>query len=410
LNDHTPARRQAFQITTIAALLYFSEGFPFGFVTELLPLYLRKQGVALETIGLVSAISIAWTLKVFWAPLIDLFSTYRRWIIVALLMMAGAAGVVAVQNGAIGAAFWIAVGVMAVASATQDIAADALTLCITPPSLLGPVNSIRVTSYRLAMIASGAALAALSGFFGWRGVFIVAAVWFVAAALASFLLPPLGGARATGESGMDLLSGIRRWITRDRALLLFMIVLLYRVGDSALAPMVKPFWIDRGYSATEVAAVTTAMAMTLTIAGAIAGGAFVKKFGIYRGLLVLGVLQMLSNGGYALAAFLDAPRSGMYAAAVIENFTGGLGTAGFLAFLMAICDREHAATEYAAVTAIYGLSRSAAGALSGYGAHMFGYGTFFTWTLLLGCPGLLLVAFSRDAVTTAALANDQSSV
>src|SRR5713226_3441036 len=165
-------KRTSFYIGSIAAILYFSEGLPFGIVKELVPLYLRVEHVELKIIGLASTVSAAWTLKVFWSPLVDAFGTYRRWIAGALVVIASAFAAMAFAPSNL---FYIFLALLAIGSATQDIAVDAFTIRATPSSLLGPVNSIRVTAYRVALMVGGGGLAALGGRVGWRTAFGTAA-------------------------------------------------------------------------------------------------------------------------------------------------------------------------------------------------------------------------------------------
>jgi len=189
-------------------------------------------------------------------------------------------------------------------------------------------------------------------------------------------------------------------------------VVLYKVGDSALGRMVKPFWVDRGMSPTEIGIVSSSVGMGLTIAGALAAGWFIQKRGIFAGLLWLGIAQLVSNFGYVAVAALDLPRGDMsllglsfgpfqtalYCASAIESVCQGLGTAAFLSFLMNLCDRTHAATQYALLSAAFALSRDAAGALSGIGVEAFGYAPYFTLTALLALPGLALLPWIRGAI------------
>jgi PAT family beta-lactamase induction signal transducer AmpG len=154
----------------------------------------------------------------------------------------------------------------------------------------------------------------------------------------------------------------------------------------------------------EVGNVTTTLGMICTIAGAIAGGMFITRFGIYRGLLTLGALQLLSNFAYALVATTDAGRPALYGAAVIETFCGGLGTAAFLAFLMDICDRENAATEYALLSAFFGVGRTLAISLSGYVAKDLGFAGYYWLTAALALPGLALLPLIRARLSGAATA------
>lgn len=380
----------------IAVFLYFAQGFPFGVINELFPLYLREKGVSLAQIGLLSTVGLAWTWKVAWSPLVDLFGSYRRWMVGALVTIAGALAALSVVPPQQTSLFWSLVAVIAIASATQDIAIDALMVRITPDGALGPVNSARVAAYRGALIVAGGGLAALSAPAGWSGVLLIGAGIALGLAAGAFFTP--AGDKSAQTRHANPFRGLAEWAKRPRAALLFALVLLYRLGDAALTPMVKPYWVDRGFTATEIGTVTTVIGLSFLIAGAIAGGLFIARFGLFRSLLVLGILQMLSNGGYGLAASFNLARPALYTATIVENFTGGLGTAAFLALLMSICDREHAATQYAMLSALFGLTRSVIGSVSGIAAERLGYANWFWLTMALALPGLALLPFVRDAL------------
>jgi PAT family beta-lactamase induction signal transducer AmpG len=389
-------RRSRTFVLTLAGVLYFSEGFPYGLVNELAPIYLRMQHVSLEEIGLLSTIGAAWTFKVFWSPLIE-FGTYRRWISGALATMTLLLATLAVVPPVAGPAFWTILTLLVVASATQDIAVDAFTIRATPEELLGPVNSMRVMAYRAALLAGGGGLAAVAGGFGWRAAFGVATA--IAAVIFLFTLAvPDDRAREDGARKHEGLRPLIRWLARPRAALLLAMVLLYRLGEFAVVPMTKPYWVDRGYAAGEIGTITTVIGVPVSIAGAVLGGLFIARYGLYRGMLWLGVAQVASNVGYGLVATIHAGRTGIYAASVIENLGYGLGTAAFLAFLMAVCDRENAATEYALLTAAFGITRTLMGTASGWLAQHMGYGPYFWLTVALGVPALLLLPFIRADV------------
>ena len=159
--------------------------------------------------------------------------------------------------------------------------------------------------------------------------------------------------------------------------------------------MVKPYWVDRGFSAAEIGTVTTAIGISFLIAGAVSGGFAVARLGIFDSLFGFGLLQMLSNLGYALIGSFGGNRRALYAATIVENFTWGLATAAFLAFLMSVCDREFAATQYALLSALFGLSRSLIGTASGFATQSMGYAGYFWLTVALGLPGLLLIPWIR---------------
>jgi PAT family beta-lactamase induction signal transducer AmpG len=380
--------RARWSIPALATILYFSQGLPFGIVEETLNLYLSALKLPLTQIGLMSSVGYAWTLKFLWAPLVDATGTYRRWIVGALVAIAACIATFGLTPAA-SMAFWIAAAVLAFASATQDIAIDAMSIRITPPELLGIVNSIRVAAYRVALIAAGGGIAAAAGRIGWNASFLAAAlIPIVIMLVVLFTLPAATGAAERHENPLRALAG---WFRRPGATSLIAVVLLYRLGDNAIAPMIKPFWIARGFSAVEVAQVTTTLALILTIAGAFTGGAFVLRFGIFRGLVWLGLAQLLSNVVYAIVAGAPTSRAALYIASSVEAFAFGLGTAAFLSFVMFICDKTNAATEYAALTAVFALSRTFARSMSGFFAQDLGFAPYFWVTAAVALPGLLLL-------------------
>ena len=403
MEPSTRPQRTSFLIGSIASILYFSEGLPFGIVTDLLPVYLRVEHVPLISIGFLSTVGSAWTLKVFWSPLIDTIGSYRRWISAAVLTMAVAMATLAALHGALGRNFWILITLLALASATQDLAVDAFTIRATPSRMVGPVNSIRVMAYRIAIIVGGGGLAALADRVGWPGTFAVAAALLSVIFVITLFLPDDRGSSASDTGRPSLIDGLRHWMSRPRAGTLLAIVFLYRLGELAIVSMIKPYWVDRGYSASEIGTITTVIGVSVSVAGAIAGGAFVARFGLYKSLLWLGLAQITSNLGYAIVATIGAGRWGIYVAAILENFGYGLGTAAFLAFLMSICDRSRAATEYAMLTAAFGLSRMVMGTASGFIAQNAGYAAYFWLAVFLGIPGLLLVVLVREQLQPRAL-------
>ena len=379
-----------------AAVLYFSEGLPYGIVKDFVPLYLRVRHIDLTSIGLLNAVGFAWTFKFAWSPFVDAFGTYRRWISSAVAVIAASlAGMAVVQT--LGPLWYALAAILAVASATQDIAVDAFTIRATPDHLLGPINSIRVTAYRIALVMSGA-LAVIGQHWGWSWSFGVVAVAAGVIFLVTLVLPDYGGTRHPAPG--TFVSELRHWFTRKHAALLLAIAFTYRLGELTIVSMIRPYWVDRGYSPAEIGMITSVIGVIVSIIGAIAGGAIVARFGIYRSLIALGVAQALSNLGYALVATLRLGRWSIYAAAVVENLGFGLGTAAFLAFLMSICDKERAATEYALLSAAFGFTGTVMASVSGIIAQHAGYPLFFWLTVFLGAPALLILPYVRTEVAT----------
>ncbi len=390
-----PLRRKLFWV----AVLYFAEGFPFGIVFDNLPVYFRVHGVSLVDIGLLSLLGLPWTLKVLWAPLVDRLGHARRWIVIALVTMAVAlVAFPGLDPRAPATSLWCLLLAFTIASATQDIAIDAYTISLLDRGEEGIANGVRVSAYRAALIVGGGGLVACAGFAGWPAVYFASAAVLAVLAAAISRLPDLTTPAATRARWLET---FRSWLRRPGALLVFLFVLTYKLGDSSMGPMVKPFWVDRGLSVQEIGLVSTTFGVALSVAGALVGGAFTSRVGIFAGLWMLGLTQALSNLGYAAAAYVEAGRPGIYAASAFESFTGGLGTAAFLAFLMRACEKEQAATQYAALSALFGFTRTIAGAASGFGTTHLGYAAYFGFTFLLSFPAYALLPWVRRWIADA---------
>jgi PAT family beta-lactamase induction signal transducer AmpG len=173
-------------------------------------------------------------------------------------------------------------------------------------------------------------------------------------------------------------------------------VLLYRVGDRAMGPMVSPFWVDRGFSLEQIAFAKTTLGTLATVAGAVVGGLVVSRAGIARSLAILGALALASNLGYAAAAATDAGWIGVVSASVLESFCGGLASAAFLSYLMRICEKEHAAVQYALVTALYALAGTLVAAPSGWITERIGYAAYFALTAVFALPAFAFLPGARS--------------
>jgi PAT family beta-lactamase induction signal transducer AmpG len=383
-------RRKLFWI----GILYFAEGFPFGIVIDNLPVYFRLHGVSLTRIGLMSLLGMPWTLKVIWSPLVDRFATRQTWIVVCLATMAAVLILLPFFTPSEPSAwFWASLMLLTTASATQDIAIDAYTIGLLNKGEEGIANGVRVSAYRVALIVGGGGLVILAAPLGWTPMFFTAAAIFVALALALSQSPALP--HAAPDPQQHWFRPLWDWLARPGAPSIFIFVLTYKLGESSMGPMIKPFWVDRGLSLEEIGFISTTLGVGASIGGALLGGALTTRWGIFRGLWVLGLLQALSHLGYVAVAQFDLGRPAIYAASLCESFAAGLATAAFLAFLMHICDKERAATEYALLSAIFGLTRSVAGSVSGWGTVHLGYAAYFGLTFLLALPAFALLPWVK---------------
>ncbi|MFM9972672.1 MAG: MFS transporter [Burkholderiales bacterium] len=473
------------------ALLYFSEGFPLGLFYDLFPVYFRQQGVDLGSIGLLSLLGLAWTLKFLWAPMIDYYRHHRYWMVAVDCLM-GATLIVLAQTAGFGPGVWFAIGIFTVLSATNDIAIDGYTIEMLNKDELGLANGVRIGFYRVGMLSAGFILI-LTDHIGWFWSYCVAAVLFVVCALACLSAPrervfqrasyqtsalaelkllvsrppiamaivlfvvgllwPVTGsiawepiatmqkawwwkagipvslfvlagwlvttqARGNEPSSGDALSqgpvfgALVELLARPGIVPVLIFILIFKLGDSSMGFMIKPFWVDAGFSNQQIGLVSINVGLLLSIFGGLVGGWYTDRVGIFRALWVLGLWQAFSNLGYAWVAW-SVPLSpqgadiamhhqwAMYAASATESFTGGLGTAAFLAFLMAIVNKERSTTEYAILSSIFAFSRSLSGGVSGFGVEAMGYGGYFFLTFFLAFPAYFLLPWAKRMLGSA---------
>lgn len=403
-----------------------SGGIPNLLATSIVPAWATLEGWSLEAIGLLWLLQLPYALKFLWAPLADrislpmraLLGQRRSWILWSQILVVVAVAAVALwQPGAwtdgpsIHALVFMALlFVCVIFSATHDIVADAYRAEVLAPDELGAGAGVFVSGYRVAFVAIGAGALALVPSVGWP--MAVGGLGLVALAMTSGTLraaePEWRGAPNHGLASAVTAPVTTLWQQWGyRIVVLGAFVLMFRLPDQLGNAMTTPLLLKGlGYTLEHLGWARQAFGSTLTIVGALVGGWMVARFGILRCLLVFGILQASSNGGFlalaewyaattAHAAVVPAPIGSLLGVIAFENFTGGLVSAGFVAFLMSVCDRSQVATQYAILTALMALSGVIGGAMSGVLARHLDYPAFFGFTMIVGIPGILLIPFLR---------------
>jgi PAT family beta-lactamase induction signal transducer AmpG len=247
---------------------------------------------------------------------------------------------------------------------------------------------------------------AMIEYFWWYALLAAALLMLLSV---SYLMVPAGSHIAASRASVTegpMFGTLLAMLQRPYIVPTILFILIFKLGDTAMGFMIKPFWVDSGFSATQIGLVSVNIGLALSIAGGIAGGWFTDRLGIFKGLWILGLAQAASNLCYAwAAAVIPAAETGtpiavdhqiiMYTASATESFCGGLGTAAFLAFLMSIVNKQHSATEYALLSSVFALSRSVSGWAGGYGAEAMGYADYFMLTFFLAFPAYLLLPWVR---------------
>jgi PAT family beta-lactamase induction signal transducer AmpG len=381
----------------------FSSGLPLLLTLSTLSYWLAKLGVSKTSIGLFAAVGIPYSLKFIWAPLLDqirppFLGRRRGWAILIQIALALAILAMGFTDPA-AHPWWTAVAAVAVAflSASQDIVIDAYRIEILPQEEQGAGSAATQVGYRIGMLAAGAGAVALADFVAWPVIFAILAA-LLGVGMVAFLIAPEPAAPPPPERESfaswftrAVIEPLAEFVLRRGAIVILLFVLLYKFGDAVSGTMATPFYVDLGFTGVEIAAVTKVFAIVAFLAGTLAGGVLVARFGIMRALLIGGILQAAGILLFALLALRG--HDTLWLAIVIgaDNFVGGLGSAAFVAYLSALCNIAFTATQYALLSSFMAVGRTLLSSGSGWLAQQMSWPAFFVVSAGLAIPGLLLL-------------------
>ena len=379
--------------------LYFSQGLPFGFFTQALPVLLRRDGYSLGQVGLASLLALPWALKFPWAPLVDghaIPSVGRRrsWIIPlqlgSVLVLAG----LALLGGGSMPLLMAATFTLNLMAATQDIATDGLAVDMLLPAERGLANGLQVAGYRVGMIVGGGLLLILHDQLGAAGTYLAMGAMTLAATAPIIVAreprPRNPGARPGGE-------GVH-FLRRPGAARLLLLVMTYKAGEAFASGMLRPFLADVGLELADIGWMLGTVGFLAGLVGALVGGALVNRLGRKRALLVFGLLQALTVAGYAWLALSTPELAVLYTLCAAEHLAGGMATAALFTCMMDWCSPRSSATDYTVQASAVVIATGTASALSGFSAQALGYfGHFSLGAVLAG--GAVLVVYRAFPTT-----------
>jgi len=381
-----------------------ASGTPYMVGSKLLQGWLTASGVPLGLIGLLAYAELPYTLKMFWAPLLDRWpipwpDRRRGWLLVLQLLLVAVIAAMSQLRPGRSQASLLAVGVialvLAVASATQDIVVDAYRTDLLPERERGAGAAATNLGYRGAMLAIGAGGFILAGRSGWPMAFAAAAVLMAAVVPFTLTAPTLAPIQHQVSSLRQAVVGPAREFLRRtggaRAVMLLALVLLYRWPDGLLNVMAVPFLLQKGYSPEVVGTVQAGWGIAATIVGTVLGGVLFGRLGMNRSLWLFAMVGALGNLSYWALARFDGGMPALLAAVALENLGGGMVGAAFVALLMSLCNPRFSATQYALLSGVYALSRSILSGPAGFLAEGVGWGNFFLLTVASSLPAFLLM-------------------
>ncbi|NOQ35965.1 MAG: MFS transporter, partial [Methylococcaceae bacterium] len=407
----------------------FSAGLPFLLVFSTLSAWLRDEGTARTVIGFFSWVGLTYSIKVFWAPIIDrlpfpiltkLLGRRRSWMLVAQLGIAA---------GLIGMAYCdvqtqlqtlaIFAVVVAFSSATQDIVVDAYRIEAVIPEYQGAMAATYVFGYRVALLVAGAGAFYIAEFTDWKIAYLSMAATMLIGIIATLCInePEVSKNKSAEllekklesslgiEKKADLFSRLAAWFseavvcpfveffTRNGKLGLWILALIavYKMSDITMGVMANPFYLDLGFSKTEIADVSKVFGFFMTIFGASLGGVLVVRYGIMKPLLLGAILVALTNLLFALLAISEPDLRLLAVVISADNLSGGIAASVFIAYLSSLTNSAYTATQYALFSSLMTLPAKLAGGFSGVIVDGYGYQLFFIYASILGLPAIILV-------------------
>ncbi|MBC8007364.1 MAG: AmpG family muropeptide MFS transporter [Prolixibacteraceae bacterium] len=386
----------------------FSSGLPLYLLLNLLPAWLRTEGLNLKVIGAFALIQFPYTWKFLWSPLLDryvvpILGRRRGWMLLTqLALMATIAwmGTLSPRDEL----SWVIYAATAIAflSATQDIAIDAYRRELLSNVELGLGNAVHVNAYRIAGLIPGSLSLILADHFAWQFVFAVTALFMLPGMAMTLMVaePALAGALPKTLRAA-VVEPFREFIGRAgvrSALLVLGFIFLYKLGDSMCTALATPFYLDMGFSKSDIGLIAKNAGLWPSVIGALLGGLWMLKLGINRGLWLFGVVQVVSILGFAwlsrIGPFTEIGATERTALALVIGFEAlgvGLGAAAFVAYIARATHPAYTATQFALFTSLAAVPRTFLNATTGWLVEQFGWFSFFMLCVLLALPGMLLL-------------------
>ena len=382
----------------VTLLMGFACGLPLLLTISVLQAWMKEEGVDLTVIGMMSLVGLPYTLKFLWAPVLDRFTLpflgrRRGWLLIAqvtlIFSISGLGFSDPVKNP------WMmvfAAFLVTFFSASQDIVVDAYRREDLPDEELGLGSSLYVNGYRVGMLlASGGGLI-MADHMPFFMVYQIMAACMLPGVVTTLLAPEpeihVGTPKTMREAVFDPLI---EYFSRRGALWILAFILFYKIGDTMASAMTIPFYLDIGFSKTQIGTVVKLFGFWAIVAGTLIGGVIMLRLGINRSLWAFGFLQAVSTAGFAVLAFFGNSLPLLSTVIAFENLSSGMGTAAFIAFMASITNKKFTATQYALLSSLMGVPRVMASAPTGFLAKNLGWETFFITCTLIAAPGMLLL-------------------
>ena len=376
----------------------FSCGLPLLLTLSVLQAWMKQEGVDLALIGMMALVGLPYTCKFLWAPFLDRFTLpflgrRRGWLIIAQIALVFSIACLGCTNpGKSPLIVALAAFLVTFFSASQDIVVDAYRREDLSDKELGLGSSLYINGYRLGMLTASGGGLIMADHMPFSYVYMILAACMIPGIITTILAPEPVINKKTPKTILEaVISPMVEYFSRSGAVWILAFILFYKIGDSMASTMTTPFYLDMGFSLTEIGMVVKLFGFWATIAGSIAGGIIMIRLGIIKSLWIFGFLQAASTASFVLLAKTDHCIACLSAVIAFENLSSGMGTAAYVAFMASITDKRFTATQYALLSSLMGVPRVFASAPTGFLAKNLGWANFFIACALIAIPGMLLL-------------------
>ncbi len=390
-------------------------GIPLYLILSTLMIWLTRENIDIATIGLFSLTQLPWSLKFLWAPLIDSFKIpilsnflgkRRTWLVFTQFFL-GCSIILLGINDPNNNLFFCALLSLIVAffSATQDIIIDAYRIEILKESEQGAGAAMTQAGYRIGGIISGAGALYFREIVEWKIVFLFLGILIFIFMFLNFFAPKELKYKSKKNKKEDykfysiFIKPIQEFFLRSQKLnfiIILAFILFFKLGDVIAGVMANPFYVKIGFSNIEIANASKLFGVIATLVGVFVGGYLIKIYGILNILIIGSILQIISNLLFVFLSLIGPKFNYLILTVAGENFSGGLGSAGFVAYLSILCNKKYTATQYALLSSIMGVARTILSSPSGYMVSSLGWTYFFLISTIFGIPGLLILIWMKQ--------------
>lgn len=397
-------------------ILGIFSGMPLAVLYVSLMAWLKEDGIGLEVITTFAIARMAYSLKFLWSPFVDYFRVPILWhlghrkgwlLLCSLLITMTLFAMSRVEPHKSLSLLYFLTITLGFLSATFDINFDAFRIDKIPAEIQGIAAANTVFGYRMGMLIAGAgALEIAHVTSSWQRAFIVLSGIYAISLLILLVAKEPEVQRNNSKSfavedlKVAVINPFKDFLRRDFAIITLMAVVLYKLGDAMLGVVSMPFYLELGYDKHQIAMVTKLYGVVATILGTYAGGFLVYRMGQFKGMIISGIAQSVTNISFVWLNHQGGDINALFIAITIENFAGGMGTAALVAYLSLLCKKQYSATQYALLSSAASLCNNTITMYGGTLARSLGWDWFFALTIFLGFPGILILVYLNYRLST----------